>query len=120
MTDITSANVKPVGGSSAPVGRSSDIWGRRPIGLYRINLTSSAPAGGFTFDPATFGFQGPIGAVFISRHSLVANFPAMNRYSFEYDFVNKKIVPKDATDAGDDAAGDDLSTITLDVIVVGE
>jgi hypothetical protein len=120
MADITASNVKNVSGSNETTGRNHDIWGTREVGLYRVTLTNSAPAGGFTFDPKTFGFQGIVAAVFISSHLLVANFASLSRYSFKYDFVGKKIVPVDATDANDDATGDDLSSIILDVLVIGE
>ena len=119
MTDLAASNVTNVSGSNETTGRNHDVWGAREVGLYRVTLTSSAPAGGFTFDPKTYGFQGVVAAVRISRHILVANAATM-RYLFFYDFVNKKIVPADITDAFDDATGDDLSTVILDVIVIGE
>lgn len=119
MTDLAASNVTNISGSNQTTGRNHDIWGAREVGLYRVALTSSAPVGGFTFDPKTFGFQGVVAAVYCSPHILVANAARM-RYLFFYDFVNKKIVPADITDTFDDANGDDLSTITLDVIVVGE
>lgn len=120
MTDITAASVTNVSSSSTKTtGRNREVWGTREIGLFQIVLTSSAPAGGFTFDPKTYGFQSVVGAVFIERKRLVANV-ANARYAFMYDYVNKKIVPLDATDSFDDASGDDLSGITLNVMVVGE
>jgi hypothetical protein len=120
MTDITAASVTNVSGSSAQTtGRNHDVWGAREVGLYRVALTSSAPAGGFTFDPKTYGFQNVVASVVVTQHILVANAAKM-RYLFFYDYVNKKIVPADITDSFDDAAGDDLSLITLDVIVLGE
>jgi hypothetical protein len=111
--------VVPVSSATKTSGRNEDVWGNRRIALYRVTLSSSAPAGGFTFDPKTYGFQGIPAAVFFTRHILVANV-ANARYDFFYDFVNKKIVPLDATDSYDDAAADDLSTVILDVLVVGE
>jgi hypothetical protein len=95
------------------------VWGAREVGLWRVSLTSSAPAGGFTFDPKTYGFQGVVGTVLTFKHILVANV-ALMRYGFIYDYVNKKIVPTDATDSYDDASGDDLSGIALDVLVISE
>jgi hypothetical protein len=120
MADITASNVTNVSGSSAQTtGRNHDVWGAREVGLYRVTLTNSAPAGGFTFDPKTYGFQGVVAAVFVTKHILVGSNATM-RYQFFYDFVNKKIVPADTTDAYDDATGDDLSLVILDVLVVGE
>lgn len=116
MTDITAASVTNVTGAAETSGRNHEVWGSREVGLYRVALTSSAPAGGFTFDPKTYGFQGEVASVHIQRRILVANV-ASARYGFIYDYVNKKILPLDATDSYDDASGDDLSTITLDVFV---
>jgi hypothetical protein len=118
MADITASNVKNITGANETTGRNHDVWGAREVGLYRVTLTNSAPAGGFTFDPKTFGFQGEVAGVWFSKKVLVANIPSMGRYSFQYDYVNKKIVPIDATDANDDATGDDLSNIILDVYVI--
>ena len=84
-----------------------------------MTFSSSAPAGGFTFDPKKYGFQGIVAAVFVTPHIPVANV-ANQRYRFIYDYVNKKIVPTDATDSYDDASGDDLSSVTVDVLVIGE
>ena len=120
MTDITSANVVNLNSSAnLTTGRNHDVWGAHEVGLYKISLTSSAPTGGFSFDPKAYGFQGVPGAVFITKHILVGSNATM-RYQFFYDFVNKKIVPADATDSYDDANGDDLSLVILDVLVVSE
>ena len=120
MTDLVASNVTPLAnGATVTTGRSHDIFGSHEVGLYKVTLTSSAPAGGFSFDPKAYGFQGIVGAVFITKHILVGSSATM-RYQFFYDFVNKKIVPADATDSYDDANGDDLSLVILDVLVVSE
>ena len=119
MTDLTAASVTTIGGANPPSGRSSDRWGAREIGLYRVTLTNSAPAGGFTFDPNTYGFQGVVGAVFIQKHILVGSI-AVGRYQYVYDYVNRKILPLDSTDSFDDGSGDDMSLVILDLLVVSE
>lgn len=118
-TDLTASGVKNLSGSNETNGRNHDVWGTREVGLYRVTLTASAPVGGFTFDPKTFGFQGVVAGVRIVHHITVANAAKM-RYLFFYDYVNKKIVPADITDAFDDANGDDLSAVILDIYVLGE
>lgn len=117
MADTIS--VTPIYAGAVTSGRNEDVWGARRVGLYRIVLSNSAPAGGYTFDPRTYGFDKPVAFIEIHKRLLVANV-AKQRYGFIYDYVNKKIVPTDATDSYDDASGDDLSTITLDVIVYSE
>lgn len=120
MTDLVAADItNPHSGTTITTGRTSDVWGAHEVGLYRVALTASAPAGGFSFDPQTFGFQRIPGMVFIERVELVANV-ANARYQFLYDYVNKKIVPLDATDSFDDASGDDLHLTWLNILVIAE
>ncbi len=114
MTDLAASDVtNPHSGSTVTTGRTHDVWSAHEVGLYRIALSSSAPAGGFTFDPKTYGFQGVPGMVFIERAFLVANV-AQARYSFFYDYANKY------TRGATDGSGDDLSTIWLNVLVISE
>lgn len=120
MTDLAnSGTTNQANGAVIPTGRFRDVWGAHEVLLAKVTLTSSAPVGGFSWDPKTFGFEGIPAQVIITPHILVANAARM-RYLFFYDFVNKKIVPADITDSFDDANGDDLSTIILDVLVVSE
>ena len=119
MTD-TNTTTGFANGSVTTSGRSGDRWGGHEVGLYKVTLTgTSAPAGGFSWDPKSFGFQTVPGAVFFTKHILVGSNATM-RYQFFYDFVNKKIVPADSTDSFDDANTDDLSLVILDVLVIGE
>lgn len=120
MTDLAnSATTGLANGSVVATGRIRDVWGAHEVLLAKVTLTASAPAGGFSWDPKTFGFEGTVGAVFITKHILVGSNATM-RYQFFYDYVNKKIVPADSTDSFDDANGDDLSLVILDVLVVSE
>jgi hypothetical protein len=99
-------------------GRSEDVWGARRVGLYNVTFSSSFPgtAGGATFDPRKYGFDRPVGAVFISQP---LNAVSTGRYQFTYDKVNAKIQVWDTTD-DDVADGDDLSTVSVDVLVISE
>ena len=121
MTDLTNSSTtnQANSGSVIPTGRFRDVFGAHEVLLAKVTLTSSAPAGGFSWDPKTFGFENVPGMVIITPHILVANNARM-RYLFFYDYVNKKIVPADITDSFDDGNGDDLSTILLDVLVISE
>lgn len=120
MTVSTTApTVGPVCASVTTSGRNEDIFGTRRVGLYRLTLQASSPDGGYAFDPRAFGFQGVVATVFIQPRMARANI-AQTRYTFFYDYTDKAIIPRDATDSFDDAQGDDLSLIVLDVLVVGE
>jgi hypothetical protein len=120
MTDLTnSSSTNLANGANVATGRFRDVWGAHEVLLAKVTLTSSAPVGGFSWDPKTFGFEGTVGAVFITHHILVGS-TAVMRYLFYYDYVNKKIVPADITDSFDDGNGDDLSLVILDVLVVSE
>ena len=125
MSDLTAASTTGyANGSTVTTGRNGDRWGGHEVGLYKVTLTSSYNATGYTWDPKTFGFQGVVGAVFITPHQTVANFQSATtgfglRYSFAFDYVNKRIVAFDRTDS-DDPSGDDLSTIVLDILVISE
>ena len=120
MTDLTNSSTTNLAnsGSVIPTGRFRDVFGAHEVLLAKVTLTSSAPAGGFSWDPKTFGFENVPGMVIITPHILVANNARM-RYLFFYDYVNKKIIAFDRTDS-DDPSGDDLSTIILDILVVAE
>ncbi len=119
MANEDNATVAAVSGVNVLSGRNEDIWGNRRVGLYRVTLGTSAPTTGYSFDPRAFGFQGPVAAVFISPHIVTAN-AALMRYLFFYDAASKKIVPADITDTFDAAGADDLSSVVLDVLVIGE
>jgi hypothetical protein len=121
MTDLVAADVTNLhSGTTVTTGRKRDVWGAHEVGLYRIALSSSAPAGGFSFDPKTYGFQGIPGAVFIERAAVVANATTLYNFQFFYDYVNKKIIPGEVDDSYNDGSGEDLSTIWLNVLVVSE
>lgn len=120
MTDLSNSSTTNIAnGATVTTGRFRDVWGAHEVLLAKVTLTSAAPAGGFSWDPKTFGFEGVPAIVHFTPHILVANAARM-RYLFFYDFVNKKIVPADITDSFDDANGDDLSTVILDVVVISE
>lgn len=120
-TDLVAADVtNPHGGTTTMTGRTREVWGAREVGLYRVQLTASAPAGGFSFDPQAYGFQGVVASVTIVKHLLLANVATFGPLSFTYDYVNKKIVPVDAASSYDDATGDDLHLVALDVTVTSE
>ena len=125
MTDLANSGSTNLANAAViPTGRFRDVWGAHEVLLAKVTLTSSYVAGGYSWDPKTFGFEGVPGAVFITGHQTVANFQSATtglglRYSFSYDYVNKKIAAFDRTDS-DDPAGDDLSTIILDILVVAE
>jgi hypothetical protein len=119
-TDLAnSATTGLANGAVVATGRIRDVFGAHEVLTAKVTLTSSAPVGGFSWDPKTFGFEGTVGAVYITPHILVANAAKM-RYLYFYDYVNKKIVPADITDAFDDGNGDDLSTVILDILVISE
>ena len=112
-TAVTSV-FPPAGAQSS--GRNEDVWGRRRIGLYRVQGPSSSGASGIVFDPVAHGFQGPVAAVFLSTRIPASG----NRYEARaYDYANKVIRVWDLTD-GDEPAGDDQSALYIDVLVVGE
>lgn len=97
-------------------GRAEDIWGSRRVGMYQVTMDSSYLTGGELFDPRAFGFDKPVAAVFLSVHSVAA---AVTR-RFEYDFVNKTIKGVVTSTGAEIASGQDLSTIVIDALVIGE
>lgn len=94
-------------------GRSTDVWGRRNIGLYRLTPEDTAFAsGGESFDPVAYGFKGPVAAVFLSIRAVAAS----AGMKAQYDHVNKKVQIFDY----DSESTTDLSTVLIDAIVIGE
>lgn len=110
-------SVTAISGSTAQTeGRSEDVWGRRRVGLYRVTMDSSYVTGGEPFDPIAFGFQGPVAAVFISTRKVAVSVDT----KFDYDFVNETIFGTVLSTGVQIANATDLSTVVLDVVVVGE
>lgn len=120
-TDLTNSSTTNIAnGSTVTTGRFRDVFGAHEVLLAKVTLTASAPAGGFSWDPKTFGFEGVPAMVYISKHILVANMATFGPLQFNYDYVNKKIVPVDAASSYDDATGDDLHLVVLDILVISE
>jgi len=114
---MTAATVTSVSGSAAQTqGRSEDVFGRRRVGLYRCTLSSSYTTGGEAFNPTSFGFQGPVASVFLTVRSVAASVTRR----FEYDFTAKTIIGFVTSTGAEIAAAQNLSTIVVDVLVVGE
>lgn len=100
---------------SHPVkGRTNDVWGTRNVGIYRLTPDSAFAAAGESFDPKALGFQGKVQAVLIFPRYVAASAGA----NFQYDYANKLILAF----CGSTVTGGsvDLSTVLLDVIVIGE
>lgn len=104
------------GSSAQTTGRKEDIWGTRRIGLYRVTLDASYVTGGEPWNPNTEGFQGPVAAVIISTRKVAVTVDT----KFDYDFVNKKIFGTVLSSGVEIANAVDLSTVVLDIIVLGE
>lgn len=100
-------------------GRSNDAWGGRFVTLLRVNLGSSYATGGLAFDPKQFGHQNGVQRVIIEpRFDSTATGTLTRR--FEYDYTNKKIVAIVTSTGAEVANAADLSTCTLDIIVIAE
>lgn len=113
---MAASSVSSVDGGVTTTGRNENVWGSRRVGLYRFTPSTSYPTGGEPFDPRSFGFQGPVGAVFLSVRSVAA---AVTR-RFEYDHAAKTIKAIVTSTGAEVAAAQDLSTVLIDVWVVGE
>lgn len=109
--------VTDVSGSTAQTtGRQLDVFGARRVGLFRVANTGTYAAGGIAFDPRSYGFDRPVGAVFLTERYVAAS---ATRH-FKYDHVNKKIIGYVTSTGVEIANGQDLSTIVFDVLVVSE
>ena len=98
-----------------------DYWNRHKANIVQVTLDNSYPTGGYAFEPkATQGGVSDVVAVFISVRAGVA---ADGRV-YQYDPTNKKIKAFEdgATVAGaldEVVAATDLSTVVLNVLVIG-
>jgi len=116
-TKITVAS-PAAAGSNPAVGRNIYVEGNRYVGRFQITLPSQWTGAGVAFDPKTFGFPSPVVSVNFKARDVLSQ-QGRARYTVGYDYTNKKICVWDGTDS-DTADGDDLSTLTFDVTVVGE
>ena len=103
-------------GTTQTAGRAEGVWGRRRTGLYRFTPSTSYPTGGESFNPVSFGFQGPVAAVWLTVRSVAASVTRR----FEYDHSAKTIKAVVTSTGAEVAAAQDLSTILIDVLVIGE
>lgn len=114
---MAASSVTAVSGSAAQTqGRTEDVFGRRRVGLYRFTPSTSYPTGGEPFNPVQFGFQGPVASVFLTVRSVAASVTRR----FEYDFAAKTIKAVVTSTGAEVAAAQDLSTVVIDVLVIGE
>lgn len=113
---MAASSVTSVNAGVTTSGRNEDIWGTRRVGLYRFTPSTSYATGGEAFDPIAFGFQGPVATVFLTVRSVAG---AITR-RFEYDFAAKKIKAIVTSTGAEVAAAQDLSTVLIDVLVIGE
>lgn len=107
--------------STVTKGRSNDVWGTRQIGLFRVTFDSSYPTGGEAFDLKAYGFQGPAQAVFVAQRD-----PNNAQYVVQYDHDAEKLVAfwvdttVDGAALAEVANTTNLSTLVVDVLVIGE
>jgi len=107
--------VSSVDAGTKTSGRNEDYWGNRRVALYRVTPDPTANVGGVSFDARKFGFDRPVAAVFVNVRY---NSTDKNRYTWQYDATNKKLVQYDNTD-NDDGNGDTIASV-LDVLVISE
>ena len=113
----TTTTVQNVSASAAQTdGRQVDVFGARRVGLYRVINAGTYAAGGIAFDPTTFGFDRPVAAIWLSEREVAAS---VTRH-WKYDYVAKKIIGFVTSTGVEIAAGQDVSTIQFDALVVGE
>lgn len=114
---MTAATVKNISaGTTETKGRTLEVFGTRRVGLFQLTLSSSYSTGGEAFDPRSFGFDKPVAAVFLTVHSVAASVTRR----FEYDYANKKVIGFVTSTGVEIAAGQNLSTILVDVLVISE
>jgi hypothetical protein len=94
--------------------RSADVWGQKRVQSFVITPDSAFAAAGETFDPVAQGFPGPVRQVIITPRYVAAAAGA----NFQYDYANKLILAF----CGSTVTGGsvDLSTVLLDVLVIGK
>lgn len=109
--------VVPVSGSVTTSGRNDSVGdGTRRTSFHRLVLDASYPTNGYPYDPKSFGFQGVVGAIFLSPRSVAATVTTR----FEYDYVNKKVKAFVTSTGAEVANATNLSTVSIDAFVVGE
>jgi hypothetical protein len=100
-------------------GRKNDAWGARRATILTINLGNAYVTNGLSFDPKAFGHVGAVSKVLLfPRYASGATGPITR--NFFYDYTNKKIVVIINSTGVEQGNGGNLSSCTLDVVVLSD